>query len=66
MKIVEIITNILNYKGEIVWDNDKPDGRERVCLDCTFMKEVLPNWKQLSMEEGIKDTIYWFRNSMVI
>ena len=66
LKIVEIITNILNYKGEIVWDNNKSDGRKRVCLDCTFMKEVLPSWKQFSMEEGIKDTIYWFRNSMVI
>jgi len=64
--ITEIISKITKYQGKIIWNTKKPDGRERVCLDCTRMKKVLPIWKQLTLEEGILDTINWLRNSLLI
>ena len=34
------ISNILNYKGEIIWDLDKPDGTPRKKLDTTFINKL--------------------------
>jgi len=31
--LVEIIKDIIGYKGKIVWDTTKPDGQPRRCLD---------------------------------
>ena len=64
--ITKIISNIIKYQGKIIWDTKKPDGRDRVCLDCNQMRKVLPIWKQLTIEEGIIDTIKWLRNSFII
>jgi len=60
-KLTELIARQAGYKGLIEWDISKPDGRARVCLDCARMREMLPSWKQLSIEEGIQETIDWFR-----
>lgn len=49
------------YKGAIEWDNSKPDGRARVCLDSGRMRELLPRWDMLSLEEGIAQTVAWYR-----
>ena len=50
------IANILNYKGEIVWDKSKPDGTPRKLLNINRITGL--GWKpKISLEAGIKDTI---------
>jgi GDP-L-fucose synthase len=64
-KITEIISTKCGFSGEIVWDLSKPDGRSRVCLDCSLMRKELPKWEIMSFESGIEDTISWYNNAVI-
>jgi GDP-L-fucose synthase len=57
--LAEIIQGIVDFKGEIVWDNTKPDGTPRKLLDVSRIKAL--GWKaQINLEEGIHSTYIWY------
>lgn len=58
--LVEIIRNITEYKGEIVWDIEKPDGQPRRCLDTSRAKNLFGFEAVTPFEEGLKETIEWY------
>lgn len=59
--LVELIARLCDFKGEIRWDPTKPDGQPRRCLDTALAAEKL-NWRaQVGFEEGLKETIAWWR-----
>jgi len=48
-----------NYKGQIIWDKDKPDGTPRKKLDITKLSKL--GWEPtIKLEAGIKSTIKSF------
>ena len=50
------ISNIIKFEGEIVWDNNMPDGTPRKKLDTTHINQM--GWiAKTSLDEGIKKTI---------
>ena len=54
--LAEIIAQELNYKGNIKWDNSKPDGTPRKLLDVTHVKKL--GWhSKIPLKKGIKLTI---------
>ena len=54
------IANIVNYNGEIVWDNSKPDGTPRKKLDTTRVNKL--GWKaKTNLDEGIISTLKSFK-----
>ena len=59
--LVELIVKLTGFEGEIRWDATKPDGQPRRCLDTNKADELL-GWKaQTSFEDGLRQTIDWFR-----
>jgi len=59
--LVELIVKLCGFRGEIRWDSTKPDGQPRRCLDTSRASELL-GWKaEVSFEEGLKQTIDWWR-----
>jgi nucleoside-diphosphate-sugar epimerase len=60
-ELTETIARVSGYEGVMEWDTSKPDGRARVCLDCSRMRAMLPKWDLLTMEEGVRETTEWFR-----
>lgn len=56
------ITSIMGWDGIILWDDNKPDGQPRRCLDTTRSKEVFGLDAETSLELGLLKTIRWFRN----
>jgi len=59
--LIELIARLTGFAGEIRWDDTKPDGQPRRCLD-TSRAERLLGWKaQVGFEEGLKRTIAWWR-----
>ena len=50
------IAKFVNYSGEILWDENKPDGTMRKKLDNTRINKLGWNPK-ISLDEGIKLTI---------
>lgn len=61
--LVALIAELTGYKGKIRWDTSKPDGQPRRLLDVSkAMREF--NFKaKTSLEEGLKKTINWYRET---
>ncbi|KKQ61464.1 MAG: NAD-dependent epimerase/dehydratase [Parcubacteria group bacterium GW2011_GWE2_38_18] len=60
-ELAETIEKITDFKGELVWDTDKPDGTPRKLLDVSKLHNL--GWKhRIRLEEGIEDTYRWFKS----
>ena len=58
--LAEMIASITSYKGEIIWDKNKPDGTYQKLLDVAKLKNLGWNSK-IPLEEGIKLTYEDFK-----
>ena len=57
------ISDIVNFKGEIIWDIDKPDGTPRKKLDTSFINKL--GWKsKTNLDRGIEKTINSYKNEL--
>ena len=61
--LVELLVNEFKFKGKVVFDETKPDGQFRKPSDNTTIKELLPDFKYTSFEDGIKETVNWFNEN---
>ena len=59
--LVELIVRLTGFEGEILWDETKPDGQPRRCLDTSRAAELLDWRSTVEFEEGLTRTIEWFR-----
>ena len=58
--LATLISQRVNYQGEIYWDTTKPEGMPRKCLDVSNMTAM--GFKpSISLEEGITRTISEYR-----
>jgi GDP-L-fucose synthase len=58
-ELSEIISNVVEYNGEILWDTSKPNGTPRRALDTSKMDSL--GWKaNTSLEDGIRKTVNWY------
>jgi len=58
--LVDLLVQEFNFKGEVKFDDTKPDGQFRKPSDNIKIKNYLPNFKFTPIEQGIKETIKWF------
>jgi GDP-L-fucose synthase len=57
--LAKMIADIIDYKGEVIWNLEYPNGTPRKLLDISRIKEL--GWKpNISLEKGIKETYQWF------
>jgi len=61
-ELVEMIARFVFYKGTITWNLTKPDGHAKRYLNCDKVKTVYGIKASKSLEDGIKQTIDWYRN----
>lgn len=58
-ELSDMIVDMIDYRGEIIWDITKPNGTPRRALDTAKMDAL--GWKaKTSLEDGLKTTIDWF------
>jgi GDP-L-fucose synthase len=63
-ELVETIARLTEFKGRIVWDTSKPDGQPRRMLDTSRATDEFEFRANIGLEEGLKRTITWYRNSL--
>lgn len=61
--LVELICDLMDFDGEIVWEIDKPNGQPRRCLDTTRAREKFGFVAQMEFKEGLQKTIEWYRQN---
>ena len=59
--LVELICELMEFKGDIIWQTDKPNGQPRRCLDTQKAKEYFGFTAQTSLKIGLKNTIEWYK-----
>ena len=58
--LVELIAKLMEFRGEIVWDNTKPDGQPRRMLDVSRAERLFGFRAKTKFEDGLKKTIEWY------
>lgn len=61
--LVTIIARLTGFAGRVEWDPSKPDGQPRRCLDVTKAERELGFRATTSLEDGLRETINWYRTS---
>ncbi len=61
-ELVQTITRLTGFSGEIVWDTSKPNGQPRRVLDTTRAEEYFGFRALTEFEDGLRKTINWYRN----
>jgi GDP-L-fucose synthase len=61
-EIVEIIVSNLKIKPRVIWDTSKPSGDKKRLMDISRAKGIgfAP---KITIAEGIKETMEWFRKN---
>lgn len=63
-ELVNIIAELTGFKGEILWNKDKPDGQPRRCLDVSRAEKEFGFTAKTDFVEGLRETIEWYKGVM--
>lgn len=61
--LVEMISRLAGFEGDIKWDTTKPDGQPRRCLDVSRAKREFGFEAEMGFEEGLRRTISWYKEA---
>lgn len=59
--LAALIGGLLGYRGRFVYDTSKPNGQPRRALDVSRARERLGFAARVSLEEGLRRTIAWYK-----
>jgi len=62
-EIAETICALMNFNGELRWDDSQPDGQPRRCVDSNRAMTLLGYKSQITIHQGLRRTINWFLNN---
>ena len=62
-QLSELVANAVNFKGEIVFDSNKPNGTPRKLVDVSKLHSL--GWKhQIEINEGVNRLFQWYRSTL--
>ena len=61
--LVELICQLMEWEGEIIWETHQPNGQPRRCLDTQRAKAEFGFTAQVEFKEGLRNTIDWYRHN---
>ncbi|NJM69384.1 MAG: GDP-L-fucose synthase [Scytonema sp. RU_4_4] len=61
--LINLICELMEFDGEIVWETDKPNGQPRRCLDTERAHIAFGFTAQVDFKQGLKNTIEWWRKN---
>ncbi len=59
--LIALICELMEFRGEIRWQTDKPNGQPRRCLDVSKARERIGFVAKVGLREGLQRTIDWYR-----
>jgi GDP-L-fucose synthase len=63
-ELAELICRLTGFKGQLVWDKDKPSGAPRRRLDGSRAKELLDFEPGTDLSDGLIHTIEWYQTTL--
>lgn len=62
-EVVDILVETFNFKGNVVFDDTKPEGQYRRPSDNSKIKSYMPDFEFTPFNVAIKKTVEWFINN---
>ena len=62
-QLTELIGELSGYRGEILWNTNKPDGQAKKVLDVSRVKSLLGWQAPTRLRVGLETTIRWYEAS---
>lgn len=62
--LAQSIAALAGFQGIIRWDTSKPGGQARRCMDISRANDVLAWHPRTSLEDGLRQTIDWYRSTL--
>ena len=59
-ELVNLLVELMKFKGKIVWDKTKPNGQPRRMLDTTMAKKEFGFKSTTNFKLGLNKTIQWY------
>jgi GDP-L-fucose synthase len=60
-ELVEHIAGYAGFGGRVAWDDSKPDGQPRRCIDTARAERELGFMARTPLEVGLRNTVDWYR-----
>jgi GDP-L-fucose synthase len=60
--LAELIAEVTEYKGEIVWDETMPNGQPRRSIDGSRARELFGFDPRTRLRDGLERTVAWYRS----
>ena len=60
-ELSELIAEFCGFDGNIQWDESKPDGQPRRCLDTQRAEREFGFRAKTNIRDGLQRTIAWYR-----
>jgi GDP-L-fucose synthase len=64
--LAELIVRLVGFKGSLKWDETKPDGQPRRCLDTSRATREFGFKAKTLLEDGLKQTVDFYLNTRKI
>jgi nucleoside-diphosphate-sugar epimerase len=64
-ELAELIADVTDYGGQIVWDETKPNGQPRRSVDGGRARELFGFEAQTHLRDGLERTVAWYRSARV-
>ena len=61
--LVDLLVKEFKFTGKVKFDRSKPDGQYRKPSDNSLIKSLVPTFEFTPIEEGIKETVEWFKEN---
>jgi GDP-L-fucose synthase len=62
--LVELISELTEYKGDIRWDKTKPDGTPRRYMNVEKAEQLFGFKAKVKLRDGLEDTIKWYLDTI--
>lgn len=63
-ELADLIAELAEFKGRIVWDESMPNGQPRRSLDASRAKQLFGFEAKTSLREGLEKTIAWYHSRL--
>jgi len=59
--LVELVADVVGFRGGVHWDASMPNGQPRRCLDTSKAEALFGFRAKVALREGIERTVAWYR-----
>ncbi len=62
--LVDLLKNLIEYKGDVIWDKTKPNGQPKRLLDISKAKKLINFNPSFNLQHGLKATYEYYKKNI--